>query len=494
MRRTQLVILLLLVAVVTVAGTGCSALYLPFGLTVNFSGGEGAVIPDDQLAQRIKLAPGFSITTYATGITNARMLRFTATGDLLVSAPRQGKVFLVQRGSAPGYSDATVELVKDLHSPNGLALRGDWLYVAESNGVVRFGFDAQSRRITSLPERIITDLPDAGRHWTRTVGIGPDDRLYVSVGSSCNVCVEEDARRAAISVYNLDGSGGRLYATGLRNSVGFTWRPQTGEMYATDNGRDLLGDDFPPCELNRIVDGGFYGWPYANGNRVADPDEGEGREALIAASLPPVHAFGAHTAPLGLTFYEASNFPEPYRSAAFVALHGSWNRSTKSGYQEAALVFNSDGSIREEAFVSFLDGDTAQGRPVDLAVGPDGALYVSDDFTGSIYRIAYGPKATPRAVAASGGLAGDPLAALNPTERAAADSRGRALWDAKACATCHQPGDGRQVYKPLVQLARKYDIDSLAAFLKTPQPPMPAFPFSDAERRDLAIHLLAAHP
>ncbi len=494
MRRFVSGTVLLLVLGLVAVGIGCTALRLPFGWTVNFAGSSGEAIPEDQLAQRVDLAPGFSMTTYVTGIPNARVMRFTEAGDILVSAPRQGKVFLVKRGSDVGYADGVVELLHDLHNPHGLALSGNWLYVAESDAVLRVRFDAKLRQVLTPPVRIITDLPDAGRHWTRTLGIGPDNKLYVSVGSSCNVCVEEDARRAAISVYNLDGTGGRLYATGLRNSVGFTWRPPTGEMFATDNGRDLLGDDFPPCELNHIVDGGFYGWPYANGDRVVDPDEGKGKEALVAASLLPAHAFAAHVAPLGITFYEASVFPERYRGAAFVAQHGSWNRSTKSGYKVVALFFDADGSIREEPFASFLKGEEVHGRPVDVAVGPDGALYVSDDFTGSIYRIAYGPPAPRRAVAPGGPSIGDPLAALSASERAAAVARGKALWDAKPCTTCHEPGEGRPLYKPLEHLGSRYDIESLSAFLQTPQPPMPLFPFTDAERRDLAIHLLATRP
>src|SRR5262249_51614097 len=249
------------------------------------------------------------------------------------------------------------------------------------------------------------------------IHIGPDGKLYVSMGSTCNVCIEADKRRATIMRFNLDGSDGEIYASGLRNSVDFAWQPGSGALYATDNGRDLLGDDFPPDELNQIVQGGFYGWPFANDDRIPDPNFGAGHAAEIAASRPPVHAFGAHVAVLGITFYEPppgnppAVFPPAYVGAAFVAQHGSWNRSKKSGYQVVVLHFRPDGSITEEPFgTGFMVDEQVFGRPVDVAVGPDGALYLSDDFTGSIYRIAYGSRAAapPRPAGAPGARATAP--------------------------------------------------------------------------------------
>ena len=188
-----------------------------------------------------------------------------------------------------------------------------------------------------------------------------------------------------------DGSGEEIFATGLRNPVGFDWRPETGELYATDNGRDLLGDDFPPCELNRIERGGFYGWPYANGDRVADPDLGAGRERRIASSLSPAHAFRAHNAPLGIHFVRGARAPRDYHGAALVALHGSWNRTRKDGYKVVSLHWRPDGAIEERDFaVGFERDEDVIGRPVDVAEGPDGAFYISDDYAGAIYRVAYG--------------------------------------------------------------------------------------------------------
>jgi glucose/arabinose dehydrogenase len=368
----------------------------PFGAAVSFAGYSGNAIPEPLLAQRIHLPDGFRINTYASGIPNARMLRFTPDGDLLVSTPAQRKVMLAERDrNRDGVADGLRVLFDGLNQPHGLALYKQWLYIADATGLLRAEFDSPSGSARSEPGRIVGRVPDGGSHWTRTVAVGPDEKLYLSVGSSCNVCKETDERRAAILRYEIDGRYETVYATGLRNSVGLAWQPGTGALYATDNGRDWLGDEFPPCELNRIVEGGFYGWPIANGDRIADPDFGKGQDERIAASIPPVHGFGAHTAPLGITFYDppagaAPAFPSRYRGAAFVAQHGSWNRTEKAGYRVLALQFGADGTITEEVFANgFLRDGTVSGRPVDVAVGPDGALYVSDDFTGSIYRIAY---------------------------------------------------------------------------------------------------------
>jgi glucose/arabinose dehydrogenase len=190
--------------------------------------------------------------------------------------------------------------------------------------------------------------------------------------------------------YQPDGSNEQIFARGLRNAVGFDFHPETREIWATDNGRDLLGDDFPPCEFNRVVQGGFYGWPFANGSSVIDPDVGSGHEAEVAASISPEHGFVAHTAPLGMTFYRGEQFPERYRRAAFVAQHGSWNRSTKSGYRVVMLEWDSDGKISESDFViGFELDEDVIGRPVDVIDGPDGALYITDDYTGAVYRVSY---------------------------------------------------------------------------------------------------------
>jgi glucose/arabinose dehydrogenase len=382
-------------ACIVAAVFACSKLW-PERLAVNaplvgmFMGAEPP--PQSELEKRLKLPDGFSVGLFADGLRNARFMRFTSAGDLLVSSPREGKVFLLERdANGDGRADGTRVLLEGLNRPHGLEFVGDRLYVAEMGAIVRVGFDAAARAVQGERETVLAGLPEGGNHWTKTIGLGPDGWLYVSIGSTCNVCLEEDERRASMARLRPDGSGFELYATGLRNSAGFDWRPADGALYATDNGRDMLGDDFPPCELNRIEPGKFYGWPFVNGAGVADPDFGGQGGEKAAASVPPAHGFGAHTAPLGIRFYRGSAFPERYRGQAFVALHGSWNRTTKSGYKVVLLAWPPrGGAIVESDFLTGfeLDGNVI-GRPVDVQDGPDGALYVSDDFGGAVYRVAY---------------------------------------------------------------------------------------------------------
>ena len=480
-----------------------------------------------EVRERLRVPEGFSISLYAKGIANARFLRFTSTGDLLVSTPRSGQVMLLLRDeNGDGLPDGIRPLIGGLERPHGLDFLGDWLYIGEGNAIARVRYDAATRSVRGAVERLAS-LPSGGNHWTRTLRFGPDGGLYVAVGSSCNACIESDPRRAVMLRFQPDGSGEETYASGLRNSVGFDWRPGSGDLYATDNGRDLLGDDVPPCELNRIVRGGFYGWPFAMGDRVPDPELGAGHEAQIAASIPPVHRFAAHNAPLGMTFLRGANLPEAYRGAALVALHGSWNRTHKDGYKVVSLHWRPDGSIEQRDFATgFLRGEEVIGRPVDVAEGPDGAIYVSDDYAGAIYRItppglggtrsvtSEGSPSPPGqgaglvypACGAFGAARSEPQASEVKSSATAQQSttssetdparlRGFALWEANGCARCHDPTRAQPgvVPVPLQGLAKRYDVEALRAFLAAPTPPMPAFALDDAERRDLAVFLLATH-
>ena len=323
---------------------------------------------------------------------NARMLRMTAAGDVLVASPGSGQVlWLARDADGDGASDDRRVLLKDLDGPNGLDLHDGYLYVAEQGQVGRIRFDDATGQIDGAYEVVIKGLPKGGNHWKKTIRFGPDGYLYMAIGSSCNVCSETDDRRAAILRYTADGTFVDTYATGLRNSAGFAWRDADGQLYATDNGRDLLGDDFPPCELNRIERGGFYGWPYANGDRVPDPNLGAGREAVIAASIPPVFSFHAHNAPLGIVFLKSDKQRAALRGAALVALHGSWNRTQKDGYKVVSLHWDADGTIHADDFMTgFLSGAVVIGRPAEIAEGADGAIYVSDDYANVVYKITPG--------------------------------------------------------------------------------------------------------
>jgi glucose/arabinose dehydrogenase len=486
--------------VVVVVGAFFACQLLPERLAVNAPMtnslfGWGVAAPkSDAFGARIRAADGYAVSLYAE-VPKARFLRPAPNGDLLVSIPREGQIVrLLSDANGDGLPDGQEVLLAGLDKPHGMDLHGGWLYIGEGSAIARIRYDAASGRVSGEPERIVTGLPAGGNHWTRTVRVGPDERLYVTVGSSCNVCIEEDARRAAMLRFPLEGGDGEIYAKGLRNAVGFDWQPGTGDLYATDNGRDLLGDDVPPCELNRVVEGGDYGWPVAYGDRQLDPDFGAGNEARAAASLPPAHAFHPHNAPLGIVFLRSDRQPEAYRGRALVALHGSWNRTRKDGYKVVSLAWGADGAIREEDFLTgFLLDEDVIGRPVDVAEAADGTLYVSDDYAGAIYRVVPSSGGAALALpAARGAERSDPLAALDPEALAAANARGEAHWNALGCTGCHTAEHAAPGVVPVAlrALGARYDIDSLTGFLAAPTPPMPAVALDAAARRDLAIHLL----
>ncbi|MFI5314160.1 MAG: PQQ-dependent sugar dehydrogenase [Myxococcota bacterium] len=387
---------LAIAALLVVAAIGACRMFLPQRFAVN-TPLSGMLLgakppPKSELEKRMVLPPGFELTLFADGISNARFLRFTSAGDLLVSSPREGTVFLLERdANGDGRADGVRKLLTGLDKPHGLEFAGDWLYVAETGAVKRVRFDAAARATSGPVETVLPGLPTGGNHWTKTIRLGPDGWMYLSMGSTCNVCLETEPRRATLARFKLDGSGYETVATGLRNSVGFDWRPADGALYATDNGRDLLGDDIPPCELNKIEPGKFYGWPFLYGMNQLDPDFGSQIGDKLASAVPPAHAFGAHVAPLGMRFYRGDKFPARYRGQAFVAEHGSWNRTAKSGYKVVLLEWGADGAISESDFLTGFEVDEGViGRPVDVLDGPDGALYVSDDFAGAVYRVTYG--------------------------------------------------------------------------------------------------------
>jgi glucose/arabinose dehydrogenase len=355
-----------------------------------FSGGRAAALPAG-LGERLRLAEGFRIGLFAGGLNNVRALKMTPAGDLLVSQPSAGRVVLLERdANGDGQADGRRELLTGLNRPHGMDVFEGWLYVAETNAIARVRFNPEQRRVSGEIERVVTNLPGGGNHWVRSVRFGPDGWMYVSVGSSCNVCEERDPRRAALLRFRPDGSAGEIYAGGLRNTTAYAWQPGSGALYGGDIGRDFLGDDLPPEEFNLIERGKFYGWPYANGDRVADPDFGAANPARVADSVGPRHTFPAHSTPLGLIFLAGERLPADYRGAALVALHGSWNRSKKIGYEVVSLHFGAAGIVERKFLTGFLRDENVVGRPVDLAEGPDGAIYLSDDYAGSVYRITHG--------------------------------------------------------------------------------------------------------
>lgn len=358
----------------------------PVGNTL-FGMGGGAI--DEEMVNRhLRVAEGFSVRLYAQ-VPGAREVLPAPSGDLLVSAPTQDSVILLRRDAdGDGRPDAVRTLPLELDRPNGIDLHQGWLYIAEGSAIGRVRFDVERGEISGAYEHVVTGLPNGGNHWRRTVRFGPDGYMYATIGSSCNVCFEDDERRATMLRFNPEGGDARIFARGLRNAADFAWRPGSGELFATDNGRDFLGDNYPPCELNQVVEGGDYGWPVANGARDPDPDLGAGHEERIAASLPPVFDFPAHNAPLGITFLASELQPGPYRGAALVGLHGSWNRTRKDGYKVVSLHWQASGDIRMQDFLTgFLEDEEVIGRPVDVGEGPGGEIYISDDYAGAIYLV-----------------------------------------------------------------------------------------------------------
>lgn len=339
--------------------------------------------------ERLTLPKGFTITTFAEKVSGARSLALGNSGTVFVGTRTDGVVYALRDTNHDGKVDSTYVIARGLHSPNGVAVHGADLYVAEINRVLVFR-GIESKLAQPPPYEVITDqLPSNEHHGWKFIGIGPDERLYVPVGAPCNVCEREDARYASILRMNLDGSNIESFAQGVRNTVGFDWHPRTGALWFTDNGRDLLGDDLPPDELNRTDRAGqHFGFPYCHGRGVSDPDYGKGHNC--ADYVPPVLELGAHVAALGMRFYEGTQFPAAYRSGLFMAQHGSWNRSTPVGYQVVFVAVDSTKVVRQEPFVTgWLSPSGIWGRPVDVQELPDGSLLISDDYAGAVYRVTY---------------------------------------------------------------------------------------------------------
>jgi len=336
---------------------------------------------------KIVLPDGFNISIYSDDVPGARSLAQGPGGTVFVSTRRQGKVYALQDTDGDGRADQRYVLAENLNMPNGVAYREGALYIAEVNRVLRL--DDIEAHLASPPEPVIVNdaFPADQHHGWKFIRFGPDGKLYVPIGAPCNVCDEPGYAR--IMRMNPDGSGLEVFSTGVRNTVGFDWHPLSGELWFTDNGRDRLGDDAPPDELNHAPEAGMhFGFPYCHGGFIADPDYGSLRGCNEFQA--PAMKLGPHVASLGMRFYTGNMFPERYRQQIFIAEHGSWNRSSKIGYRVMLVRLDGNKAVSYESFASgWLQGESDWGRPVDVEVLPDGSLLVSDDKAGAVYRISY---------------------------------------------------------------------------------------------------------
>jgi glucose/arabinose dehydrogenase len=356
----------------------CVLLIAPFLVSVASS--QAPAVLD-----QIVLPDGFSIEVWSDEVPNARSLALGSNGTVFVSTRKDGRVYALspQDGAAP----VLTTIAKGLKVPNGVAFHEGALYVAEMERIIRFPEIESHLGDVPEPEVVFDSLPDRSHHGWRYIAFDSQGRLHVSIGAPCNVC--EEPAFGNISRLNSEGTRLEVVADGVRNSVGFTWHPETGELWFTDNGRDMLGDDLPPDELNRAsVDGLHFGFPYCHAGEIPDPDFSDDRQC--SEFVAPVQKLGPHVAPLGVKFYSGEMFPEEYRGSAFIAEHGSWNRSRKIGYRVSMVRLQDGVPVSYETFAEgWLQGDEVSGRPVDLLVLEDGSMLVSDDKEGRIYRISY---------------------------------------------------------------------------------------------------------
>ena len=354
------------------------------------------VIPRPSGAQ-LNLPPGFEISVYAEGgFEEPRWMALAPNGDVFLADSGAGAVFILRDTLGKGVADTRFTFETGLNRPFGMAFWRDYFYVANTDSVVRFRYRPGQTESEDFPQKIL-DLPARGynAHWTRNIIFNPDgSKMVVTVGSGTNVDVESDPLRGTISEYNPDGTGHQFVAQGTRNPVGLAFNPMTGKLWAAVEERDGLGDDLPPDYLVEVKDGGFYGWPFAYTGPHEDPRHKGQRPDLVARSIVPDVMFQAHSAILGLVFYDGTMFPEEYRGDAFVAMHGSWNRSKLTGYKIARVRFKDGRPVGGyDGFVTgwMLNDDSLDvwGRPAGLLVLKDGSMLIADDGGRRIWRVSY---------------------------------------------------------------------------------------------------------
>jgi glucose/arabinose dehydrogenase len=347
-----------------------------------------------ELLQQLTLAPGFEISVFAQGLEAPRMMAVAPSGAVYVTRPKKADVLMLEDTDGDGRAETPRAVLSGLKDVHGIALHQGLAYVATPTEV--YVAEVRGDGSWGAPRVLVAGLPDGGQHPNRTLAVGPDGKLYISVGSSCNACAETNAEHAAMLRVNLDGSGREIFARGLRNTIGFGWHPQTGELWGMDHGSDHRGDDIPPEELNRLAQGRDYGWPYVYGQQQLDPVIDEPKDMskaeYAAKTEPAVLTYQAHSAPIGMVFHTGEQLPAEYRGDAFIAMRGSWNRKPATGYKLVRLDFV-DGQPRgfEDLVSGFLmdEGRAHFGRLAGVAQARDGALLLGDDTNGVIYRVTY---------------------------------------------------------------------------------------------------------
>ena len=337
----------------------------------------------------IQLPPGFTITVYADNVPNARGMTLGQNGTLFVGSKHIGNVYAVIDTDGDQRADQVFTIARGLRMPVGVAYRNGSLFVSALDRILRFDKIEQRLRNPPTPVTIKDDFSKETEHGWKFIAFGPDEKLYVPVGAPCNSCEPDPNRYALIARMTADGSEYEIVARGVRNSVGFDWDPVTHDLWFTDNGRDYLGDDQPPDELNHAPKAGLhFGYPYCHGGTIKDPEYGS--KHACSEFIAPAVTLGPHVAALGMRFYTGTMFPLKYQRQIFIAEHGSWNRSEKIGYRITLVSRDEEGRLQYSVFAEgWLQGQKAWGRPADVLVMPDGALLVSDDSAGVIYRIAY---------------------------------------------------------------------------------------------------------
>ena len=378
MRARHVLLALAVIVLAAAVGVGCW-----------YRGYLAGVLPSAAAEMSdITLPPGFRIGIFAGNVPNARQMALGPPGVVFVGSLAEGKVYAVEDRDGDHRAEKVHVIASGLNMPSGLAFRDGALYVAAVNRILKFPDVARDLAKPPKPEVVRDAYPSDRHHGWKFVAFGPDGKLYVPVGAPCNVC-EVSGLHGSITRLDLPGGKPEVIARGVRNSVGFDFHPDTGELWFTDNGRDWLGDDQPPDELNHLTKvGEHFGFPFCHGDGIKDPDYNAGKSC--ADFTPPARLLGPHVAAIGMRFYTGTMFPEKYRGSVFIAEHGSWNRSKPIGYRVSFVKLENGKAVSYEPFAAgWLKGSTASGRPADVLVMPDGALLVSDDKAGRIYRISY---------------------------------------------------------------------------------------------------------